>query len=353
MWRVTPIDLRIPRWNPGLRPLSSAYAVTAVGLLVAGCSASTAPAPSRSQASALPAPSSASSPGRTQVVSSTSSLAPLTLPQAVSRHTVFARGEGLLVVGRLTSADTTTQAILRVDLARSAVSPAGQLPVPVHDAAGTVVNARDLIFGGGSTAVTSAVQDVTPGSSPRVIGHLPQPRADLVAAGDGKAGYVLGGFDGAQGSTTILRTQDDKVFAVVGTLPVSVRYSAVAASGTSIRLFGGEHAGAQVTDVQQIDLRTGHGTIAGHLPGPLAHAGAFVLGGAIFVAGGGIGATAADKVMRFDPANMTFTAAGHLPAARSDFGVAVVSDTAYLVGGESPKPVDTVIRVRAQAGGTP
>jgi Kelch motif len=78
-----------------------------------------------------------------------------------------------------------------------------------------------------------------------------------------------------------------------------------------------------------------------------------VLGGAIFVAGGGIGATAADKVMRFDPANMTFTAAGHLPAARSDFGVAVVSDTAYLVGGESPKPVDTVIRVRAQAGGTP
>jgi hypothetical protein len=57
--------------------------------------------------------------------------------------------------------------------------------------------------------------------------------------------------------------------------------------------------------------------------------------------------------MRFDPAGVRFTPAGHLPAARSDFGVAVVAGIAYLVGGENPKPVDTVIEVRARAGASP
>jgi hypothetical protein len=216
-----------------------------------------------------------------------------------------------------------------------------------------MVNGRDLVFGGGSSIVTSAVQDVTPGSSPRLISHLPQPRADLVAVSDGKAGYVLGGFDGAQGSTTILRTRDGRTFAVVGTLPVSVRYPAVAALGGSIWLFGGEHEGKQVTDIQRINLTTGHGDVAGQLPNPLAHAGAFTLGGEVFVAGGRVGTTATDRILRFDPVRVRFTVAGQLPVGRSDFGVAVVGGTAYLVGGESPKPVNTVIQVRAQAGGTP
>ena len=353
MWRMAPIDLKIPRWYPSVRLLSPAYAAAAVGLLAAGCSSPTVSAPARSQASPPPTSPPATSPGRKQMMTVSSTMAPFTLPAAVSRPTVFAAGEGLLVVGGLTAADNTTQAILRVDLAGGTVHPAGHLPVPVHDAAGAVVNGRNLLFGGGSTAVTSAVQDVTPGAPPRVISHLPQPRADLVAISDGKAGYVLGGFDGSQGSTTILRTTNGRTFSVVGTLPVSVRYPAVAASGGSIWLFGGEHAGKQVTDVQRIDLTTGHGSIAGHLPRPLAHAGAFTLGGAVFVAGGRIGATATDTVLRFDPATVRFTTAGHLPRARSDFGVAVVGGTAYLVGGESPKPVNTAIQVHAQSGGTP
>jgi N-acetylneuraminic acid mutarotase len=220
------------------------------------------------------------------------------------------------------------------------------LPVPVHDAAGAVVDGRDLLFGGGSTAVSDAVQDVTPTASARLVSHLPQPRADLVAVTNAKEGYVLGGFDGTTGSTEILRTRDGRSFTVVGTLPVSVRYPAVAVSGGSIWLFGGEHAGRQVTDIQRVDLSTGQGSIAGHLRHPLAHAGAFTLGGAVLIAGGRSGAKATDAVMRFDPEQVSVTSAGHLPAARSDFGVAVVGDTAYLVGGEDQKPVNTVIQVR-------
>lgn len=350
---VAPIDLRTPRWYQVPRLASSAYAVAAVGLLVAGCSAPTASAPASSQSLSPSTSAPVTSPGGTPMMTFTSSIAPFKLPAAVSRPTVFAAAGGLLVVGGLTAADSTTQAILSVDLARGTVNPAGQLPVPVHDAAGAVVNGRNLLFGGGSTAVSSAVQDVTPGTPPRVVSHLPQPLADLVAISEGKAGYVLGGFDGTQGSTTVLRTTDGRTFTGVGTIPVSVRYPAVASGGGSIWLFGGEHAGKQITDVQRVDLTTGHGSVAGHLPRPLAHAGALILGGTIFVAGGRTGATATDIVMRFNPAGVTFTVAGHLPAARSDFGAAVVGDTAYLVGGESPRPVDTVIQARAHVGGTP
>jgi Kelch motif len=283
----------------------------------------------------------------------TSTMAPFTLPAAVSRPIVYPAGGGLLVVGGLTSADITTPAILHVDLTSGTVNTAGALAVGVHDAGGAVVNGRDLLFGGGSTAVTSAVQDVTPGATAGVISHLPQPRADLVAISDGSTGYVLGGFDGSQGSTMILRTTDGVTFTVMGALPVAVRYPAVELNGGSIWLFGGEHGGQQVSDVQRIDVATGHGSVAGQLPHPLAHAGAFTLGGAVFVAGGRTGTSATDTVLRFDPATVSFTSAGHLPAARSDFGVAVVTGTAYLVGGENPRPVDSVIEVRAQEGGTP
>jgi len=279
-------------------------------------------------------------------------MAPFRLPAAVSRPTVFAVPDGLLVVGGLTAADTTTPAILRVSLGGASlgrVSPAGRLPVPVHDAAGAVVDGRDLVFGGGSTAVSDTVQDVTPTASARLVSHLPTPRADLVAVSDGRAGYVLGGFDGTSGSTAILRTRDGRTFTVTGNLPVSVRYPAVVVSGGSIWLFGGEHAGRQVTDIQRVDLRTGQGSVAGHLRHPLAHAGAFTLGGTVLVAGGRSGAAATNAVMRFDPEQVSVTAAGRLPVALSDFGVAVVGDTAYLVGGEDPKPVDTVIQVRVKS----
>jgi len=341
-----------------MRLLSSVFVVAASGVLLAGCAASTATSPAVSPASGLrstPAQPALprTSPTTTHALTVTSALAPFKLPSAVSRPIVFPVAGGLLVIGGLTAADRTTSAILRVDLVSGSVRQAGRLPVPVHDAGGAVVGGRDLVFGGGSTAVTSAVQDVTPGSSPHTVSHLPQPRADHVAVSNGSAGYVLGGFDGVQGSTSILRTLDGRTFTVVGALPVSVRYPAVAVSSGSIWLFGGEHAGKQVSDVQRIDLATGRGSVAGHLPRPLAHAGAFTLGGAIFLAGGRSGDTQRDAVMRFDPATVRFIAAGHLPAARSDFGVTVKAGVAYLVGGESPKPVDTIIEVRAQPGGAP
>jgi len=228
-------------------------------------------------------------------------------------------------------------------------------PIPMQKLGGVriPINSADLVLGPLSQATNSP--EVTAAVAKWKSATPDQQTKWATAYSDaiGTAAYVLGGFDGQQGSATVLRTVDGTTFTVVGTVPVTVRYPAVAVSGGSIWLFGGEHAGRQITDVQRIDLATGRGRVTGHLPRPLAHAGAFTLGGSIFVAGGRTGSSVTDTVLRFNAADSGFTAVGHLPADRSDFGVAVVGGTAYLVGGESPKPVDTVIQVRAHAGGTP
>src|SRR5665647_1392564 len=167
-----------------MRPLSSVFVVAASGVLLAGCASSAVTSPAAvvspapgSRSTPAPATPPRTSPATTRTLTVTSALASFTLPSAVSRPIVFPLGGGLLIVGGLTAADRTTPAILRVDLTSRSVQPAGGLPVPVHDAGGAVVGGRDLVFGGGSTSVTSAVQDVTPGSSPHLVSHLAQPRA--------------------------------------------------------------------------------------------------------------------------------------------------------------------------------
>jgi len=141
------------------------------------------------------------------------------------------------------------------------------------------VNGRDLLFGAGSTSVTNAVQDVTPGA----------PHA------------------GRQG----------------GRSPTS--------NGSTRQA-----------------LEASPGICCAHWPTP-GHS----RWGAPFSSQEGAGGAATDTLMRLDPAAVSLNTAGHPPAARSDFGVVVVGSTAYLEGGESPKPVDTMIQVRSQAGGTP
>jgi hypothetical protein len=109
MWRAASVGLMKPRSHPASRLLSSTLAVSAVGLLALGCSSQTPTAPTRSTSARPAASVPAASPSHQQVVTFTSSMAPFKLPAAVSRPTVFAAGDGLLIVGGLTAADTTTR----------------------------------------------------------------------------------------------------------------------------------------------------------------------------------------------------------------------------------------------------
>ena len=121
----------------------------------------------------------------------------------------------------------------------------------------------------------------------------------------GSTAYVVGGYDGTSGDAQVLATTDGASFSPVVTLPVAVRYAAVAAQGGIIYVFGGESqpggttqeystptgtttppAGQEVAVVQAVNTRTRTASVVGYLPHAVEGAAAFVLGGHIFLAGG-------------------------------------------------------------------
>jgi hypothetical protein len=225
----------------------------------------------------------------------------------------------------------------------------GLLAQPVHDAAGGVIGGRPVVFGGGASTVTDAVQLVPASGPTRVAGRLPRGRADVSSATAGGVVYLVGGYDGTTMTPDVLATRDGVSFRTLGRLPVAVRYPAVAI--LSGRLFvvggatsGGENAGVDTDVVQTLDLATGAASVLTHLPATRSHASAVVLGGAVYVLGGHVGGRWSDEVVRLDPATGAVRVVAHLPQAVSDAAVAVVGDAAYLLGGETgpSRPVDRV-----------
>ena len=278
---------------------------------------------------------------------------PAVLPQAVSRSAVVARGGALLVLGGLhgPSPGSSTTQVLTVDATTGAAQIDAPLALATHDAAVTEVGGVTLVFAGGESTTVSAVQAWGTAGG-RVVGHLPQPRSDIVAAAvDGHA-YVLGGFDGVNPTPEVLETDDGITYHVAATLPVPVRYPAVAVVGSTIYLIGGQSVtgrsgdGPPVNDVQAVDLSTGSAQVVSRLPGALTEAEAFVVRGAIFVAGGVRGGIVQRGVFRLDPASGALTLVASLPEPRADAGVAQIGETTYLVGGEGPSRLSSVVALQ-------
>jgi N-acetylneuraminic acid mutarotase len=149
----------------------------------------------------------------------------------------------------------------------------------------------------------------------------------------------------------ILRTTDGVTFTRVGTLPVPVRYPAVAVVGTAVYLFGGVSNSARGIDtpaVQRFDTERGVVDTVAQLPTSLSHASAVVLRGRVFLLGGYVdNSTLSNQIVRFDPATGSSTAVGTLPAPVSDAAAVVVGGRGYLVGGEgadrTPRATVTVL----------
>jgi hypothetical protein len=272
-------------------------------------------------------------------------VAPWQLPAARSREVAIGAGDGLVVAGGLSAAHVSTSTVWTLSTASGRVVGTGSLADPVHDATGVLLHRTPLVIAGGNTTTVDAVQRIGPDDSARVIGHLPQPRSDLVAASVGQSAYVLGGFDGSTSLSAVLRTDDGTRFTQVARLPITVRYPAVAALGDRLLVFGGEHNGIVIDDVQQIDLSTGRSHVVAHLPHPLAHESAVVLDGAVWLAGGRSGGRLQTRIWRWDADRRLAVAGGRLPYAVADAGLAVDGSAAYLLGGETPEPTARVIRL--------
>jgi N-acetylneuraminic acid mutarotase len=278
------------------------------------------------------------------------------LPSAISREVVLARGQDLLIIGGITQALTTTRAIIQLNPITGRATPAGQLAAPAHDAAGAVLGGRPYLFGGGDQAELAAVQVLRHKGTAAVAGQLPGPRSDISSVILGGTAYLVGGYNGAGWVGTVLATTNGRAFREVATLPLPVRYAAVAGAGNRIWVFGGLTPAGNSRVIQQVNLVTGKARVAGRMPAPISAATAVTLGGRIFIAGGqvteGGGALIASrKVLAYDPAHHRVTTAGRLPVGVTNAAAAVISGTAFLVGGNNgQRQVTTVAQLRLVAG---
>src|SRR5207237_7348456 len=125
-----------------------------------------------------------------------------------------------------------------------------------------------------------------------VTGGLPEPRSGVAVATMGGRTYGLGGYDGKSDQADVLVTTDGVSYKVVTQLPTPVRYAGVAAVGTTIYLVGGEHNGAQISQIQAVDVASGTAKVVSNLPVPLSHESVFILDGTMFMAGGRSGGAA-------------------------------------------------------------
>ena len=271
-------------------------------------------------------------------------------PRPVAREVVVASGKEFTIVGGLDATKFSTASVVTVDPATGTSRGAGTLAEAVHDAAGVRAGARILVFGGGGPSEngTADVQAVPTTGATTVIGTMPAPRSDHVAARVGSTTYLLGGYDGASIVPDVLATTNGTTFTKVGALAVPVRYPALAVVGKAIYLFGGvsnSQAGIDTNTVQRLDVATGAIDTVGTLPTSLSHASAVVLGGQVFLLGGYVDNTKlSDQILRFDPETGATTTVGTLPAPVSDGAAVVIAGRGYLVGGQGPDraPLATV-----------
>jgi hypothetical protein len=319
------------------------------GAVLVGCSGASSPhagspPSSRPTTSTTRAPSA--SPPQQHATTLHARIAPWQLPAARSREVALPTADGLVVAGGLSSAHVSTSTVWTLSPDDGRVKGRGSLAVPVHDATGLVVNHVPYVIAGGNTTTVGDVQEVHNAGAARVVAHLPQPRSDLSADTVQGGGYVLGGFDGTTSLSPILRTGDGRRFSTFAHLRITVRYAAVAATaspeGDQLLIFGGEHNGVPINDVQDLNTSTGRTRIVGHLPEPLAHEAAFVLGDTVWLAGGRSNNQLQSRIWRWDASRHRIVAAGRLPYAVADAGVAVDGSAAYIVGGETPEPTARV-----------
>lgn len=265
------------------------------------------------------------------------------LPIGLSREVAIVVGTQVIVYGGFASTGSTTNAILAFDPGAGTITRIGALAVPVHDAAGVALGGASWIFGGGNTAVVSAVQRIDSSAVGRVVGHLPAARADLSAVSIGASAFVIAG--GASGALDrrVLATEDGAHFRVVATLLNGVRYAAVAEAGGLIYVIGGVGAGGDRTDIQRVDPATGKVDLIGQMPAPISHASAIVRDGRILVIGGRSGGKPQDAIWQIAVGTGATSLVGRLPRPLSDFAIAEVAGTIYVIGGETSTQVASIV----------
>jgi hypothetical protein len=250
----------------------------------------------------------------------------------------------LALLGGLDGSDTSTSGVLI--LAGEHVSVRARLPLPQHDAQGTLLGSEAFVFGGGQVSSYDHVLRFDPVAGVvSQAGTLPRATSDAAVASVGGTAYVVGGYDGAQALDTIVAWRPGAPARTVARLPLSLRYAAVAAVAGELVIAGGTHGEAAQREILRFDPASGRVVAIGRLPGVLTHAAAVALDGSMYVLGGrGSGPDSqTGEVLAIAPASGRVTPVGRLPMALSDAAAGVIGGRVVLAGGRSASGTVTSI----------
>jgi DNA-binding beta-propeller fold protein YncE len=259
------------------------------------------------------------------------------LPAALMDPSYVSSGGGIVLLGGLNAADTSVDTVIAAGYHGASVI--GRLPSVRHDTAAAVINRTIFVFGGGNgPSQLSDIVRVSPRTGhSRLTGRLPAASSDSTAATIGGTAYVVGGYTGTHWLDTIVAYRPGTTARVVAHLPQTIRYAAVAAVGKSLVIAGGSLENGTASDrVLLYTPATGRVTRIGRLPAPTTHAAAATIGNVAYVIGGRGAATGTPTtaIVAVDVAGKRVRAAGQLKSARSDLAAATVGSRIIIAGGK-------------------
>ncbi len=261
-----------------------------------------------------------------------------TLDSPVQNAAAAAFGNGAVLLGGLTAADTSRNDIVTVSRAGS--SRVGRLPTALHDSAAVTLGRLVYLFGGGTgTAQIDTIVRIDPRTgAAEAIGHLPAGSSDQAAAGIGGTAYVVGGYTGTRWLDTIVAWKPGGSARVVAHLPQPVRYAAVTAVGARLIIAGGSLPNGTATDaVYEYVPAAGRVFRLGRLPAPTTHAAAATFGSVAYVIGGRSATvgTPTDSIVAVDVAKRKVVPAGVLQQPLSDLAATAEARGILIAGGRS------------------
>ncbi|WP_455384869.1 hypothetical protein [Acidihalobacter prosperus] len=219
---------------------------------------------------------------------------------------------------------------------------AAHLPRPTHDAAAGYLNGSLFIFGGGQAYSTRDLLRVQ-GTHTVHVAYLGHPLSDAVTRP-----YRLHGVDGlimvgGHGGPDVR-----KVYFISGTnnghtrwrtlfsLPIGVRYTAVAVEGSKVYIAGGLSAHGRIDSAWSWQPGQASPHRLPSLPRPMEKAAAFAWQGTVYVVGGlGNGGRTSADILAYHAGQGGWRRVGRLPGPLADMGYVQHGRNGYLLGGMS------------------
>jgi outer membrane protein assembly factor BamB len=249
------------------------------------------------------------------------------LPRSVSRLAAVALPDGrILALGGLIAGNSSNEVLLGAPAHLLAV---GRLPTPTHDAAAALAGHSAYLFGGGEAVSSPAVVRIDPATgAASPAGTLGEPLSDLGAADIGPSTYLVGGYTGSRFATAVLRFRPGRQPTVVARLPTGLRYAGVTALDGKIYVAGGLTTSGEISTVYAVDPARGTVRRVATLPEPLAHIALAPLGSRLVLVGGG-----SSRILAIEPSTGRVATAGSLPATLADPAAVALNGGVYVLGG--------------------